>query len=394
MNEVKDENILPQCVREVKLGDRIIYLVGTAHVSKQSVADVKKTIEIVKPDSICVELCEARYKTLKNPDHWKNTDIFKVIKEGKSFFLLAQLIMSSFYKKIGEKLDVTPGAEMMEGIRLSEETGTNLVLADRDVQVTLKRLWGNLSFWRKMMLMSQILSGMFVTEEVDKDMIENMKEVDQLEAIIEEFAQNMPSVKATLIDERDIYLAQKIKNAKGNKVVAVVGAGHLAGIIKQINEDYSLDELEKLPGPGWFSESLKWFIPLMIVLLIVAGFFHGGKEVSINSIYIWCGVTGGLSAIGTILAFGHPITIIAGFIAAPFTTLHPLIGVGMVTGLVQAWINKPTVKDFERLSIDVLSFKGFWQNPVSRVLLVYVLSGIGASIGTFVAGSWIFTKVF
>ena len=388
------QQTLPKTVHHIKANDKDIYIVGTAHVSKESVLDVRNTVEAVKPDSICVELCQPRYQSMKQRDRWKNLDIFKVIREKKAVFLLAQLIMTAFYKKLGEQLGVEPGAEMIEGIKQSEETGAELVLADREIEITLKRVWGYLNFWNKMKMMSHLMAGLFVSEDIDDDLIEQMKERDQLESILETFTEAFPAVKERLIDERDIYLAEKIRTAPGKTVVAVVGAGHVPGIREHIQHENDLTEITQLPPKSIVPTIIKWAIPVAIVALLVIGFFKGGMQHSIESIYIWILVNGLLSALGTALAFAHPLTILSAFIAAPITSLNPMIAAGWVAGLVQAFVKKPTVADFEALPSDITSFKGFWKNPVSRILLVVVLANLGSSLGTFISGSWLAVRVF
>ncbi len=385
---------LPKSVTHVVANDKDIYLIGTAHVSKESVQDVKKAVEIVAPDSICIELCKSRHQSIVQRDKWKNLNIFKVIKEKKAVFLLAQLIMTSFYRKLGEQLGVEPGAEMVEGIKQSEATGAELVLADRDIEITLKRVWGYLNFWNKMKMMSHLLAGFLFSEEIDDDLIEEMKNQDQLESILDTFAEAFPAVKSRLIDERDVYLAEKIRNAPGKKVVAVVGAGHVPGIQEHIQNENDLTEITKLPPKSIAPTIIKWGIPVAILALLVIGFFKGGLDHSIQSIYIWVLVNGILSALGAALAFAHPLTILSAFVGAPITSLNPMIAAGWVAGLVQVWVKKPTVADFESLAGDIITVKGFWKNPVSRVLLVVVLANLGSSLGTFISGSWLAVRAF
>ncbi len=390
----KPDMRLPESVTNIKFEDKDIYLVGTAHVSKQSVEDVRETTEKIKPESICVELCESRYKSIINKDSWKKLDIFKVIKEKKALFLLAQLIMTSFYRKLGEQLGIEPGAEMIEGIKQSEKTGASLVLADREIEITLKRVWGYLNFWNKLKMMSQILAGLLFSEKIDDDLIEQMKKQDQLESIMETFTKSFPEIKKRLIDERDIYLSEKIKSAPGNVIVAVVGAGHVPGIQKHIQNKNSLESISVVPPKSIVPVIIKWTIPVAIVALLVIGFFKGGVQHSMQSIYIWILVNGILSALGAALAFAHPLTILSAFIGAPITSLNPMIAAGWVAGLVQVWVKKPTVADFEDLPQAISSVKGFWKNPVSRVLLVVVFANLGSSLGTFISGSWIAARVF
>jgi pheromone shutdown-related protein TraB len=384
-----ESDLLPKSVERIQLAEKEIYVVGTAHVSAESVEDVKATIDAVGPDSICIELCAARHKALVQKDNWKKMDIFKVIKEKRALFLLAQLILNSFYTRLGKQLKVQPGAEMIEGMRQADRIGAELVLADRDIEITLKRVWGYLNLWNKLVMVSQLMASFFVGGSIDSELVEEMKSKDQLENIMEAFTDSFPEVKKRLIDERDIYLSQKIRTAPGKKIVAVVGAGHVKGIKEHIKNVISLEPIMEIPPKSVIPQILKWAIPLLIVVLLVVGFFKGGAEHSVESIYIWILVNGILSAAGTAIAFGHPITILSAFVGAPITSLNPMIAAGWVAGLVQAWIKKPTVHDLEDLPNAISSVKGFWLNPVSRILLVVVLANLGSTFGTIISGIWI-----
>lgn len=379
---------LPERVTYVKVGDKDVYLVGTAHISKDSVEDVRTTVEQVHPDAICIELCKARHQAITQSDNWKKMDIIKVVRQKKAVFLLAQLIMSSFYRRLGEKLGVQPGAEMIEGIRLAEETGAQLVLADRDIEITLKRVWGYLGLWTKLKLAMQLLTGIFTNEEIDSDMIEQLKKQDQLEAVMAEFAGQYPEIKRRLIDERDTFLAEKIRTAPGKTVVAVVGAGHVDGIKSQIQDEHSLDELMELPPKPLWPVFFKWGIPLLIVAMIVYGFSKGTKN-GWENIYIWFLVNGILSGLGAAIALAHPLSILTAFVAAPITSLNPFLAAGWFAGLTQALIKRPKVSDLENLPEALGSLKAFWANPVIRILLVVALANVGSVIGTHVAGVWI-----
>ena len=388
------EVTLPQRVSHIQLEGRDIYLVGTAHLSKQSVEDVRNTVEAVKPDTICVELCQPRFKSLVEKDSWKKMNIFKIIKEKKSVLLLAQLILSAFYHRLGKKLGIEPGAEMLEGIKLAQSTGVDLVLADRDIEITLKRVWGHLGFWNKIKLFGHLLADVCVKEKIDEELIEKMKMQDQLEALMLEFAEQFPEIKNSLIDERDIYLAQKIRHAGGSKVVAVVGASHVPGIRQHIPKDQPLDELMEIPRKSIWPSVFKWGIPAAIVALVVYGFFKDGAAHSVENIYIWILVNGILSALGAAIALAHPVTIVSAFLGAPLTSLNPMIAAGWVAGLVQAVVRKPTVADFEALPDATSTVKGFWRNPVTKILLVVVLANLGSSLGTFISGGWIAARSF
>ncbi len=386
--ETADNVTLPERVTHVTVDDKDVYLVGTAHLSNESVDDVQTTVEMVKPDAIGVELCQGRYQAMTQAGNWSKMNIFKVVRQKKATFLLAQLVMTSFYRRLGEKLNIQPGAEMLKGIELSESTGAELVLADRSIEITLKRVWGYLGFWNKVKLFSQLAMGVFVHEEIDSDMIENLKKQDQLEAVMAEFADKFPEIKRRLIDERDTYLAQMIRTAPGKTIVAVVGAGHVPGMTEQIQQDHCLDELNELPPKSRWLGFVKWGIPLAILGLLVYGFTKGAAH-GIENIYIWFLINGVLSAVGAALAMAHPLTILSAFLAAPLTSLNPLIAAGWVAGIVQAAIKKPKVSDLEDLPEAIGTIKGFWTNPVTRILLVVALANVGSMVGTYIAGVWI-----
>lgn len=380
---------LPDSVETIVLGEKTIHLVGTAHVSKESVEDVRASVAATKPDAICVELCQGRYKSMVQRDNWKKMNLFKVIKERKTLFLLIQLIMTAFYKRLGKKLGVEPGAEMLEGIKLAESTEAQLVLADRDIEITLKRVWGYLSFFTKINLLAHLILSIFSSEEIDAETIEKMKMSDQLETVMEEFTQTFPEIKKRLIEERDIYLAQKIRSAPGNTIVAVIGAAHVPGIKLHIDHEESLEEIMQLPPKSLAPKIIKWAIPLTILLFLYMGFRKGGIEHSAGDLAIWVFVNGALSALGAAIALGHPLTVFASFVAAPVTSGNPWVASGFVSGLVQTWIKKPTVEDFEDLPNAITTMKGFWKNSVTRILLVVMMASIGSMIGTFIALGWI-----
>ncbi len=375
----------------MQVDDRDVFLVGTAHISKESVEDVKTTVRAVKPDTVCIELCQGRYDSLTKKDAWKKMNIFKILKEKKAMLLMAQLILSTFYRKLGEKLEVTPGAEMLEGATQAKEVNAELVMADRRIDITLKRVWGYLGFWSKMKLITAVMLGGF-TEEIDEELIDEMKQKDQLENVLGEFAEKFPEIKRRLIDERDIYLAQKIRQAPGKTIVAVVGAGHTPGIAEHIQQDEPLDELETTPEPSTWPKILKWSIPLAIIGFVIYSFFKNGASHSVENIYIWILVNGILSALGAALALAHPLTVVSAFIAAPITSLNPAIAAGWFAGIVQAWIKTPTVQDFENLPEATGTFKGWWTNPVLKVLVVTALANFGSAIGTWVAIPWIISR--
>ena len=373
-------------VHEILLDGKKILLIGTAHISQSSVDEVNTVINQVKPDTVCIELCSSRYQAMLAKDQWKNMDIFKVIREGKSFLLFANLIMTAFQKRLGSRLGIKPGSEMFEAANVAEKLNSELVLADRDVKITLQRTWRGMRFWGKMKVLGQLLASLFIREEISKEEIEKLKESDALSEAMKMLAEQSPEMKRILIDERDQYMAEKIRQSMGKLVVAVVGAGHVKGLTAELENKHNLAELESVPPTGKAVAWLKWGIPALIIALIVYGFFTVDTDVSIEMIQRWVLINGTLSALGTAAAFGHPITIAVAFIAAPFTSLNPTIAAGWVAGLVEALLRKPQVRDFENLADDITHLRGFWQNNITRILLVVIFANLGSAIGTFAGG--------
>ncbi len=385
---------LPASVRTVHLGERQIYLVGTAHVSRESVSEVRQTIEALRPDVVCVELDEGRYQNLTDLSRWKKTNISEVIRKGKAMLLLSSLIMTSFQRRIGKKLGVIPGAELLEAVNAARDVDARVVLADRDIQITLKRTWSKFRLLDRIKVAGQLAASLFVSDEIDEKTIEELKQQEKLGDVLQLLADEFPSMKGGLIDERDIYLSQRIREAGGKRVVAVVGAGHVPGILTHLDEDQDLAPLDTVPPPSTAGKILKWGIPALIICLLAYGFITGNSDQSLQSIYIWFFVHGVLSALGAAAALGHPLTVLSAFLASPLTSLNPMIAAGWVSGLVQALVKKPKVEDLENLPEAITSVKGFWTNPVCRILLVVAFSNLGSALGTFVAGSWIAARIF
>ncbi len=362
-----------------------IVLVGTAHVSKQSVELVKSVIEEEKPDTVCVELCAGRFQTLRQKDSWQQMDIVKVIREKKAFLLLSNLILASFQKRIAAKLDIRPGQEMIQAIESAEASGAAIHLADRDVRVTLSRTWRQMSWWARIKLIFQLVLSFGDVDEISAEEVERLKQQDMLETVLAEVGRSLPTIRKTLIDERDQYLTAKIRSAPGEKIVAVIGAGHVPGIMEYWSQPLAVDQLETLPPKGHLGTILKWGIPLSIIALLLFGFFRGGSDVGTGMLIWWVGANGLLAGLGALIAWAHPITIISSVLAAPLTSLNPMIAAGWVSGLVEAFSRKPQVRDFEHLQEDIQSVRGFWNNKVTRILLVVAFTNLGSAAGTFVA---------
>lgn len=372
---------------------RKITLIGTAHVSQESITEVTDYIRSNKPDCVAIELDNKRCEAIKNPDNWQKLDIIQILKRNEGFLLLANLVLGAFQKRMGKKSGVKPGDEMVAAMKTAEEIGSPTVLVDRPIQTTFQRAWAKSSGYGKIKLLSALLASGFSKEEISSDEIEELKKSSEMDSMMKELSEYLPVVKEVLIDERDQYLAAHIWKAKGNNILAVLGAGHLNGVISHLEkissgkETSDTKEIESLPPKKLASKIFMWIIPLLIIALITAGFIIGGKEAGSEMTLSWILWNGILAALGALIAAAHPLVVLVSFIGAPITSLCPFIGVGIVSGILQALIRKPQVKDLENLSEDAASIKGFYRNKILRILLVLFFASIGSSIGTFVAGA-------
>ena len=388
---------MSQLQRVLSFGERTITLVGTAHVSAESVAEVENTIRELKPDSVAIELDEKRADSIRNKDKYRNLDIVKILKRGEGFLLLANLVLASFQRRMGQNVGVNPGDEMLAAMRVADELGIPSVMADRQIQITLKRAWAKNSFWGKCKLLATLLSSAFSKEDMTEQDIENIKQKNEMDSMMNELAEYMPVVKEVLIDERNVYLAQHIWDSPGKNVVAVLGAGHLEGVVQNLEKiaaggnaaddiKKSVEQIDVVPAKGIGAKIWGWIIPVAIVGLIVAGFIYGGSQLGTKMIKSWILWNGTCAAVLTLLAAGHPVTVVVAFISAPITSLCPFIGCGFVTAIVQAFMCKPKVRDMETLQDDV-TFTGFYKNRILRILLIFILSSFGSSVATFISGA-------
>ena len=383
---------MSQTEKVLKFGEREIILIGTAHISQESCNEVTKAVEEKNPDCVAIELDEGRYNSLNDPDSWKKLDIIKVLKNKQGFLLLANLVLSGFQRRMGKNVGVKPGDEMRAADKAAKENSIPVAMVDRPIQTTLRRAWAVNSLWGKCKLLSALIASAFDKEEVSGEQIENLKNRSEMDSMMKELAEYMPGVKTVLIDERDRYLASKIWECEGNKTLAVLGAGHLPGVeafIKRLadgTKKSDVSDISSVPPKSFGSKILGWIIPVLIVALIAAGFVYGGATKGTEMVSTWVIWNSVLAGLGTILALGNPLTILTAVITAPFTSLCPLIGVGFFTGIVQALVCKPRVSDLETLQDD-LSLKGVYKNRVLKVLLVFILSSLGSTLGTIYAGS-------
>ena len=379
-------------IHRITIDGREFILVGTAHISQESVETVKAVIRSENPDTVCVELDEQRHKALRNPRHWESLNLVQVLRKGQAPFLLANLTLASFQKRMGLQTGVKPGAELAAAAEVTDDLGLHLNLVDREIRTTLLRAWRKAGFWKKMQLFSTLLVSLFETQELNEEELAKLRQTDTLSAMLDEMSTILPTVKTILVDERDTYMAHHIRQSTGDKVVAIIGAAHMPGVLQKIDSkipSHTIDELKTIPPKQPLSKLLPWLIPAIVIGLFVYGFVSGNTEQLANAAVAWILANGLLSALGALIALGHPLTIISAFVAAPITSLNPTIGAGFVTGLVQAFVAPPQVKDLEAVSEDIAGLSGWWKNRLTRVLLVFFLSSLGSATGTMVAFGWL-----
>ena len=371
-------------------GEREYVLVGTAHVSATSIDEVQSVIRAERPDTVGVEIDAGRFKSLSEPQNWQKLDIFQVLRDKKGFLLMANLALSTFQKRIGLDLETKPGQEMLAAVGVAAEVGATSLFIDREVQVTLRRAWRKSSFFGKNKLLALLFGSVFDDEKVDATKIEDLKKKNELEGMMDELAKELPTVKKVLIDERDQYLATSLFLAPGKKLVAVVGAGHVPGMVRWIEDLHAgrtqadLTEISTVPPPSWWSRVWPYLIPAAFAAILVSGFVTQGWDAFQKILFTVAVTTSGFAALGSIIALAHPITILVAIVAAPFAAFfHPLIHVAYFTGFSEAALRKPRVADLEKISDDAMKFTGYYKNRLLRILLVVLLSTVGATIGMY-----------
>lgn len=396
---MNQEQVEPQV--ELQIGEGRITLLGTAHVSRASADKVRELLNTDEYDAVAVELCPSRYNAIIDPDAMANMDLFKVLKDGKGTMVAANLALGAYQQRLAEQFEIEPGAEQREAIKYAQENHTPVLLVDREIGVTLKRVASNVPWWQRLTLFSGLLASLLTNDDVDEEEVERLKEGDILETTFAEFAEDRKDLYLPLIDERDRYMAARLLDEMqqdGHKnILVVIGAGHMQGIRNYLEQGIEqpkqmVAELDSLPQPK------KWpkLIPWAIVALILFGFalgFSRSSELGWGLVADWVLINGGLSALGALIAGAHPITTITAFLAAPLTSLNPTVGAGMATAAVEIYLRKPRVGDFSELRHDTTHLKGWWHNRVSRTLLVFLFSTLGSAIGTYVAGFKIFGQL-
>jgi pheromone shutdown-related protein TraB len=383
-------------VHVVHAGGRQITLVGTAHISRESADLVREVIERERPDVVCVELDAQRFEALSQKQRWDALDLKQVIRNRQLAPLLANLLLASYQKRLGGALGVLPGTELLEATKVAEELGIDVALVDRDVRVTLRRAWASMSLWKKAQLMATFFASIFEDPELSEEDLRRIRERDVLSELMDELGEALPELKRVLIDERDTYLAQRIREAEGERVVAVVGAGHVEGMKRALEATANVDlsAIDEIPPVASWVKWIGWGVPTVILgALAWIGITQGAAAAGQNLTF-WIVANGVPSLVGAVAALAHPVVIASAFFVAPVTSLIPVIGAGYVLAFLQAWLQPPLVSELERVSDDVGVPIQWWRNRLLRILLVFVLTTLGSLIGTYVGGIQIFRNAF
>ena len=384
-------------VTELVFRDTAFHLVGTAHVSQRSVDEVRQVIAAVRPDVVCVELDRTRYDTLTKANAFRDLDVIKVVREGRTLYLLAHLALASYQRRLGASLGIKPGAELLAAIDAATAAGIPVELIDRDINITLKRTWRNLGLWKRSTLLASLIVGFGGNDKAEpgapitEQTIEDLKEPKALSEMLAELGRAVPQIKAPLIDERDQYMASKLGEAGHGRrtVVAVVGAAHVPGIQASFGAPIDRAALDRVPQPSLAWRAIKWLVPIVFLAALVWGWRRSETTSFLHMMLAWILPTSIGAGACTLLAGGSLVSVVSAIVVSPIAAIHPLLGTGMVVGVVEAWRRRPSVADCERLPDDIQSLRGFWRNPVTRILLIAVASGIGTAVGFWVGVGWV-----
>lgn len=373
-------------VYKVEYEEKIYYIVGANHVSSESATLVSSVLEAVKPDIVCVELDQKRYETFVNGANWKELDIVEVFKQKKATMLLMQVLLGGFQKKLALDVKDKVGGEVRSAISYADKNQKEICLVDRDVNITFKKIWRTMSFREKLYLPITFFESFEVSEDLsEEESIKELMKMDMVDSFFNQLKQRFPNIYKQMITERDLYQVCKIKESPGTVVVAILGNAHVRGVIDNFDKEVDLDELEMIPEKSFLDKAIEWAFPLFLLVLILIGFigdFESGMA-QVARLLLW---NGGCAALFTLFTLAHPLTILTSFVAAPIGTFSPLLSVGMFSGIVEATLRKPVVKDFEDLSADIFNIKAYYKNRALRVLFIFVFASLGGVIGNIIGG--------
>ncbi len=366
-------------------------------MSQESADLVREVIEKERPDCVCVELDRQRFEALSQRQRFEDLDLRQVIRRRQLSTLIVNLVLAAYQKQLGLQLGVMPGTELLAATEVAQDLSIPVALCDRDVGITLRRAWRAMSPWKKFLLMSALLGSIFEKQELSEDDLRELRKQDVLSRLMAELGEAFPALKEVLIDERDAYLTQKMREAAGERVVAVVGAGHVEGIRRSLQHEAGGTDLapfEAIPPARPILKWIGWGIPAVILGSLAAIALRKGVAAAGENALFWILANGVPSMLGAILALAHPLTVVAAFAAAPFTSLTPVIGAGYVTAFVQTYLRPPLVRELQEVSKDVLHPRRWWRNRLLRIFLVFVFTTLGSFIGTWVGGAEIVSNLF
>ncbi len=391
--------IASQPHHEINIGETRVTLLGTAHVSKTSADVVDELLNSGHFDAVAIELCPSRHNALINPDSLAKMDLFQVIKEKKTSMVIANLALGSYQQRLAEEIGIEPGAEMKAAVDVARQKHLPVILIDRDIGITFKRVYSNVPFWRRFSIFGGLLGSLMSREKVSAEDIEKLKEGDMLETAFSHVTPSERDIFIPLISERDQYMSARLQceTRDYKHILAVVGAGHLRGMHEILQNPPSdpqqtVKRLDETPPPSQWPKMIPWIIIGLVMIGFAIGFSRN-TDLGWELVLDWVLINGGLAALGALLANAHPITVVGAFLAAPITSLNPTIGAGMVTALMETYFRKPKVEDFAALRKDTAHLKGWWKNRVSRVFLVFFFCTLGSALGTYIAGFRIFDKL-
>ena len=376
-------------MKTIKHNNKNIHIVSTAHVSKQSVEDVKYAIDFIQPDVVCVELDDNRAHNLMHSSG--NPDIIAIIKSGKVMSFAANLILASYQKRLADDLDSTVGGEMKQAILSAQEHMIPTRNIDRDIKITFGRIFNNISFFEKLNVFATLVLSVFSKEEIEEDEVEDLKNADLLFDSLKELDDKLPNLSHVLLHERNYYMAEKVKQLPYEDIVVVIGAAHTEGFIEALDESHSLSDLRYVK-PKKKNSIGQWIIPVILVTLLLALTLKN-PQIGFNQLVLWLTLSAGGACISTLLLRTHPYTSIVTLVTAPIGTLSPFLAVGIFAALTEGYKRPPHASDFETLSSDVSSVKMWYKNKVLRLVLIFVVTNIVSSIGTFIALGGIISKL-
>lgn len=379
-------------MKTIQHNGKTLHFISTAHVSKASIQEVQNAIESLNPQAVCIELDAGRAHNLKNKSKNEDIDIKTIIKNKKVGSFVASLILSSYQKKIASDLETEVGQEMKQAILSAEQIHARVVYIDREIGITLKRVWSSLSFWKKSQLATTLVASLFSKEDVSDSEIEALKESDLLYESVKELDEKLPEVSNGILHERNDYMAAMIKRCPEETIVVVVGAAHTEGIIESLDKTINLQALKTVPKKdknSWIS----WIIPAALVLsLLIITFKNPG--VGLQQLLLWFGLSSGMSTLGALAVGAHPITLLVTFLGAPIGVLNPVLAVGMFASLSEAYFRPPYISDFDSLSNDASNLKMWFKNRALRIFLIFIVTNVLSSLGTFIAGGNIIKSIF